>query len=206
MTFGASAPRGEWDGRELDRRLHRCAARRILVHTPAQAQDPFLDDGAPPQLVAQIYFATLEELGAEVGDLPPSKHEVMLVRRFEVAEPRIRADPWCTYLVRYAGPAEDADAWHAHYLAHHPQLMARLPGIRELEIYIPVDWAGTLPGERVRSLQRNKVAFDSPAALTAALDSPVREAMRADYAKFPPFSGQVTHFPMLTRKINVVCP
>ena len=179
---------------------------RALVHAPAQARDPFLHDGAPPPLVAQIYFATLPQPGEALARLPPSKYEAMLVHRFEVAEPGIRSDPWCTYLVRYAGPAEDADAWHAHYLAHHPQLMARLPGIRELEIYVPLDWAGTLPGERVRSLQRNKVAFESPAALTAALNSPVREAMRADYAKFPPFTGRVTHFPMLTREINVVCP
>ena len=45
------------------------------------------------------------------------------------------------------------------------------------------------------------VAFDSPAALSAALNSPLREEMRADFRKFPPFSGRVTHFPMLTRSM-----
>jgi uncharacterized protein (TIGR02118 family) len=109
-------------------------------------------------------------------------------------------EPWCTYLVRYEGPAEDPQAWLARYLAHHPALMLRLPGIRELEIYTAIDWIGAMPGRRVRSLQRNKVAFDSPDALNAALDSPERRAMRADYAQLPPFSGRVLHFPMLTRR------
>ncbi len=58
-----------------------------------------------------------------------------------------------------------------------------------------------MPGQRLRSLQRNKVAFDSPEALNAALDSPERRAMRADYAQLPPFSGRVLHFPMQTRRI-----
>jgi hypothetical protein len=50
-------------------------------------------------------------------------------------------------------------------------------------------------------MQRNKVAFDSAAALTAALNSPERRAMRADYAQLPHFSGAVTHYPMSTRVV-----
>ena len=50
-------------------------------------------------------------------------------------------------------------------------------------------------------MQRNKVGFDSAAALTAALNSPVRLEMRADYNRLPRFSGKVTHFPMATRVI-----
>jgi hypothetical protein len=51
-------------------------------------------------------------------------------------------------------------------------------------------------------MQRNKVAFDSAEALTAALNSPVRKEMRADYAALPPFSGRVTHYPMATSVIS----
>jgi hypothetical protein len=47
-------------------------------------------------------------------------------------------------------------------------------------------------------MQRNKVVFDSPAALTAALNSPVRHEMRAAFARFPAFTGPITHFPMAT--------
>ncbi|HEX2565399.1 MAG TPA: EthD family reductase [Burkholderiales bacterium] len=175
-----------------------------LAHTPARAHDPFLDDGAPPQLVLQLYFASLPELeqAATRVTWPQSlvSYEAMLVRRYPVRDSGA-GEPWCTYLVRYEGPAQDPHAWLAHYLAHHPALMARLPGIRELEIYTALDWVGAMPGERLRSLQRNKVAFENPGALNAALDSPERRAMRADYAALPPFSGRVLHFPMLTRRI-----
>ena len=119
----------------------------------------------------------------------------VLVRRFPVPQPAFLR---CTYLVAYEGPAQDPDAWHAHYLAHHPPIMAELPGIRELEIYTPLQWVGGGAWRRERSLQRNKVAFDSPQALEAALGSPVRAKMRADFATFPRYAGRVTHYPMLT--------
>jgi hypothetical protein len=76
--------------------------------------------------------------------------------------------------------------------------MARFPGIRQVEIYTRIDWRGSLPWPRVEHMQRNKVVFDSPAALTAALNSPARHEMRAAFARFPAFTGPVTHFPMAT--------
>ena len=77
--------------------------------------------------------------------------------------------------------------------------MASLPGIRELEVYSPVSFSfGAVRWQPVRSLQRNKVAFDTPQALQAALASPVRAKMRADFARFPPYRGPVTHYPMLS--------
>jgi len=51
-------------------------------------------------------------------------------------------------------------------------------------------------------MQRNKVVFDSAEALTAALNSPVRDEMRADYKQFPSFSGENAHFAMATREIR----
>ena len=175
-----------------------------LMHTAASAHDPYLNDGASPPLVLQLYFASLPELehAAAHARWPEGivNHEAMLVRSYSPAHSK-KDEPWCTYLVRYEGPAEDPQAWLGHYLAHHPPLMLRLPGIRELEIYTAIDWIGALPGKRLRSLQRNKVAFDSAEALNAALDSPERRAMRADFAQLPPFSGRVLHFPMQTRRI-----
>src|SRR5262245_33774657 len=110
--------------------------RRVHVYTPGRARDPFLDDGAPPPFVLQLYFDALPRLEAALaGPLAPAKGrceaQAMLVRPFIVPEPR--EDHLCTYLVAYEGPAQDEDAWHAYYLAHHPPLMAKLPGIRQLE-------------------------------------------------------------------------
>lgn len=168
------------------------------VYTPDQAHDPFLNDGAPPPLVVQMYFRSLEELEkadyAAIGG--SGTCQAMAVRRFVNRPVRV---PYCTYLVSYEGPAEDAGAWHAHYLANHPPLMAKLPGLRELEVYTPLMSVARTPWRKVDYLQRNKVAFDDAAALNAALASPVRHEMRADYAQLPRFSGAVKHYPMQTR-------
>ena len=178
---------------------------KLHVYTPGRAHDPFLNDGAPPPLALQLYFGSLSSLEAAMaGPLSPVRAvceaQAMLVRPFAVPEPR--QDPLCTYLVAYEGKAEDENAWHAYYLAHHPALMAKLPGIRELEIYTPVQWLCPPGWRRAQCMQRNKVAFDSAEALSAALNSPVRKEMRADYAKLPAFSGRVTHYPMATSVLS----
>jgi uncharacterized protein (TIGR02118 family) len=175
--------------------------KKCRVHIPATARDPFLQDSAAPALVLQVYFVELAALQAGIAALetilgPGAECEAMAVTAFPVAQPGCGA---CSYLVAYSGPADDPAAWHAHYRSHHAPLMAELPGIRELELYAPVDWhkrQGTW--KPVRSLQRNKVVFDTPQALEAALQSPVRAKMRADFATFPPYRGKVSHFPMLS--------
>jgi uncharacterized protein (TIGR02118 family) len=176
---------------------------RAHVYTPQRANDPLLDDGAPPPLVLQIYFDELPLLeqacAGPLLNINNGVAQAMTVRRFPVPNP---GKPDCTYLVAYDGPAQDEHAWHAHYLAHHPPLMARLPGIRELEVYTRVDWIAPPSWQRANCIQRNKVAFDSAEALTAALHSPVRHEMRADFRSLPAFSGAVTHFAMATRVVS----
>lgn len=194
---------------------------RALVHTPARAHDPLLDDGAPPRLALQLYFESLRALEAAAGRAGPLQalaraevlpamagagveQQAMAVRAYEVPEPAGTSGPgdtWCTYLVAYPGPAEDLHAWLDDYLAHHVPLMARLPGIRELEVCTPIEYVCHLPWARATCMQRNKVAFDSPAALSAALASPLRHEMRAHFRALPRFAGGVTHFPVSTRAV-----
>jgi hypothetical protein len=80
--------------------------------------------------------------------------------------------------------------------------MARLPGIRELEIYTRLDWVSALPFGRVSFMQRNKVAFDSADALTQALNSAIRHELRACFRTFPPFTGPNTHHAMASRVLH----
>lgn len=180
------------------------ACRAALRHTPARAHDPYLNDGAPPAQVLQLYFDSLAGLEAAAGALGgPWSAQAMAVHRFPVREGSGEAadGPRCTYLVAYEGPAEDEAAWHAEYLAHHVPLMASLPGLRELEVYTPIDWRCPGALERVRYLQRNKVVFDGEEALSAALSSPVRSAMRAHFRTLPAFAGRVTHYAMASVRL-----
>lgn len=186
--------------------------RQGVVYTPSSTDDPYLNDGPPPQLVLQLYFAAIDELEAALaGHLrqlaaigTDATQQAMLVRRYPVPDPVFRTPAGelpCTYLVAYEGKAENLTAWLEHYIADHPPIMARFPRIRQIEIYSCIDWCGGLSVPRVMHMQRNKVVFDNQAALTAALNSPVRHEMRAAFHRFPPFTGPITHFPMATHII-----
>jgi hypothetical protein len=191
---------------------------KALIHTSSNASDPYVKDDGPPDLVLQLYFATLPDLEAATAQ-PPLQvlgdvvalagaeiaQQIMAVRSFAVPEPEFgnpAGTPYCTYLVSYEGEAQDLNAWLHHYLEHHTGHMTRFPGLRELEVYTRVDAVSLLPWPRLNAMQRNKVAFDSPDALTQALHSPVRHEMRADFHTFPSFTGPNHHYAMATRVVQ----
>lgn len=189
----------------------------VYLPTPP-VQGPFANDGPFPQLVLQLYFDSIEEMEAALtsgGHLQalasptdwPSladaevTQQAVLTRRFPVPHPHRQGpsdQPCCTYLVHYPGAAEDLNVWLRHYVTHHPQIMAKFPGIRGIEILTRVDWVDSMPWRRVHHMQRNHLAFGSHEALSAALTSPVMAEMRADFHGFPPFSGGNLHYPMST--------
>jgi hypothetical protein len=189
---------------------------RALIYTPVTAEDPYLNDQSPPALAAQLYFTDIEPLEAALARnghlqaltaLPSlagasASQQAMLARSYPVPDvaPQ-RGKKRCSYLVSYEGAAENLNAWLDHYIANHPQIMARFPGIREIEVCTRIDWRGFLPWPRSNSMLRNKVVFDDAAALSAALASPVRHEMREDYKSFPPFTGPVLHDPMVSVEI-----
>ncbi|MFT8243244.1 hypothetical protein [Roseomonas sp. BN140053] len=199
------------------------ALRRGLVFTPppGQVAHPFPGDERAPMLALQLDFATIEALEAAVAAegplraladaahaLPPGTavtQQAMVRRSFPVPDATIRTASGglpCSYLVHYPGPAEDMNAWLGHYIRHHPALMAHFPDVREIEIYSRLDWCGGLPWAREEMMQRNKLVFDSPEALSAGLLSPALKAMRADFHQFPPFAGGNVHYTLLTRQVG----
>lgn len=195
--------------------------RRGLLFTPERALDPFAEYPPPPQLALQLYFPDIALLEAAAGprgglkalaepgalpsvDMQGASQQAMLVRAFPVPDPAFRTPPGaapCSDIIHYPGTVENFDAWLAFYLASHVPLMQRLPGIRELEIYTRIDWTSALPWPKAEHVQRNKVVFDDAAALAAALRSPVRAEMRADFLRFPRFAGGNRHNPMATHDI-----
>ena len=189
-------------------------ASRIMLADRAPANQPFAADGPGPDLVLQIGFAgraeaeaALSATGALAGlpallGAPASalSHQLMDLHAFPV-ETAPGKEPFCTFFVTYPGTTADLPGWLAHYDAHHPPIMRRFPGIREVETYWPMDWTSALPFARGTAMQRNKVVFDSLDALVAALASPVMEEMRADGRAFPPMSAKSTHFPMRTWRV-----
>ncbi|MDT2019588.1 hypothetical protein [Methylocella sp. CPCC 101449] len=195
------------------------------VFSPAQAHDPhYADLGGAPVLVLQLEFAEIADLenGLQAGGylscladphfLPSvagaiASHQAMLTRRYPVAEPQPVAtstspEGLLSYLVEYAGPAEDEQAWHRFYVGKHPHLLSKFPGIRGIEIYTPAVVISGLPFPFRTSMQRNKTVFDSADAMNAAMLSPVRDALRQDFHSFPPFTGEAAHYPFHTLSVR----
>jgi uncharacterized protein (TIGR02118 family) len=202
----------------LIRRIPGLARAHLL--SPAIARDPYFDDGPAPLLTLQLYFErleTLEEaagphgaLQALVAAIPPGLaparvfQQVTWTRFFPVSEPiGTPPDPRhsCSFLVHYPGAPDSLNEWLSYYMSHHVPLICRFPGVRAVEVHTRVDWVDALPWRREQHFQRNKIVFDSAAALERALHSPVREQMKADRASFPPFSGGNVHHPLATETI-----
>ena len=196
---------------------------RGLVFTPTDTPTahPFDADAPPPALALQLNFdeiGTLEAALARDGHLQALAdedalaslagaritHQAMLTRFFPVDDPAFAtrdSELPCSYLVHYPGEADDFNTWLAHYVDHHPQIMRRFPGIRQIEIYSRLDWTAFMPWHRTDYMQRNKLVWDSPAALSAALFSTTFKDMRADFGVFPAFTGGNVHYPMTTHTV-----
>jgi hypothetical protein len=64
---------------------------------------------------------------------------------------------------------------------------------------------GALPWPRVSHMLRNKVVFDAPPTVTAALNSPARHDKMREYATFPKFTGPGAQDPMRTAMVGPSC-
>lgn len=194
---------------------------RALLMLPAEVRDMYTDDGASPRLVIQLYYPRIEDLEHAAGASGPLQrlrnpalwrdlgdvtitHQAMIGRAYPVPDATLRQSgdaPPCAYMVHYPGHADDFNAWLTHYLDNHPQIMFDFPAIRDIELYTRCDWRDALDWQRVHYMQRNRQIFDNVAGLQAALSSPVRVRMRADFEAFPTFHGSNRHFPMYVETV-----
>jgi len=176
--------------------------------------DPFNNDGPGPLLMAMLQFPTKEKLQAGLADplfeksltgMPVAATGTRFERRFfplvDTPNPGPLRAPF-SYVVRYHHPAKNVAEFISHYVADHPPILGKLPEIRSVLCYLPID-AGA-PGilKPADYMIGNEVAFDSPEAFNAAMASPVRHELRAHFKSFPPFTGKNTHYPMMRRQLT----
>jgi hypothetical protein len=188
---------------------------RDLYLGAGDAKDPLVDDGPGPLLIAMLAFADAHALDAAIADgafgaplsrLPDGVRAAgaaMECRHYPVAGAAAPADlraPF-SYVVRYHRPAENAAAFIANYVATHPPTLARLPGIRNIMCYFPLDLPNPPGLAKADYMLGNEVVFDDVAAFNRAMASPVHQELRAHFHAFPPFSGANTHFPMLRTRL-----
>jgi hypothetical protein len=210
---------GPWfDGgpRETWLQLPQLASFDVYVPADAAARDPFVDDGAGPLMLVTLDFTSVGALRAALsGDaiadaasrLPAGMSATVtaLERRYYPVAGQstvgLLAAPF-SYLVRYHRPAENETAFVANYLASHPPTLARLPDIRSIICYFPIDDCDDRRLPSAGYIIGNEVAFDTIEAFNAAMASPVRLELRAHYRAFPPFTGANTHY--LMRRTRLV--
>jgi hypothetical protein len=187
----------------------------LYVGVAEGAKDPLVDDGPGPLLIAMLAFADEGALGkaivsaafgpslARLPDGLRATGEAMECRHYPVAgavAPPALLAPF-SYVVRYHRPAEDEAAFVANYVATHPPTLARLPAIRNVMCYFPLDVPNPPGLAKANYMLGNEVVFDDVAAFNRAMASPVRQELRAHFRAFPPFSGTNTHYPMLRRRV-----
>jgi uncharacterized protein (TIGR02118 family) len=183
----------------------------VDVYSPLRgARDPFVMEEAGPLVFAMTDFAdenalrsavvedALDSCMARAPDGLAFTATPLLRTRFPMGNPSATASDAAPYryVVRYHGPPEAAAGFAAHYRRTHPPLLAKLPRIRAIECYEQVGGFRALRMPPADYLVGNEVEFDSADDFNAAMASPARVALRADFEALPPVFHTNTHFAM----------
>ena len=142
-------------------------------------------------------FKALVEAGGN-GELACEAFETIDYSIAGEDSPKPRTAP-LSFNVRYYRPVADEAAFNEFYLAHHPQILAHLPEIRNVLCYTPVEWTDTHDIPPSDCFLGNEVVFDSLDSFNAAMASDVRHELRRDYNSFPVRPGPNTHYATLRR-------
>lgn len=198
----------------------------IETYRPAPGDQPGFDDVPRPPLLVELNLADLHvardligsapfqealtlRIDGETGHRPGSADiraatvDVFTPRHFDLpghAEPPRRTAA-LSYVVRYYRPAPDEQAFVDFYVSHHPLLLARFPGIRNVLCYLPTELE--LPEGMASSgaFFGNEVVFDDLDALHRALESDVLQELLAEGKTFPPY-GHCEHHAMLRERVH----
>ena len=127
----------------------------VDLFTPEPSHDPFLNDGSGPLLVVQMRFSDQQTLAQGLTsqvltdalrilrNLPVDGGEIvqeaLKLEHYPVSGEATEPGA-VSYLVNYQRPADDELAFLKHYRAHHPPIMLQFPGLRSLELGLPIGW------------------------------------------------------------------
>ncbi len=182
----------------------------LYVPAAGRPKDPMVNDSGGPPFLMMLELSSIaalkqivrsENFAAPLSRLPAGldlSADAMERRYYSVSGQRsaMTLSAPFSYSVRYHRPAEDEARFVDFYLANHPPLLARLPDVRNVICYLPlagIDPAGLPSADYMLG---NEVVFDTIEAFNTAMASEQRRALRADFARFPRFTGANTHYPM----------
>jgi len=212
---GVTEPAPPWFDAELVLALRNLADLSALdLYRPVGGtHDPYNKDEGPPLLIAVTEFRSRDALEAATPAVERTLAQfpagigatiTAMERCFYPVDGETTAGPLrapFSYVVRYHRPAEDEAAFVAHYVADHPRLEARFPGIRSIMCYFPLAAPVSQRVPCADYMLGNEVVFDCVEDFNTAMQSPVRHEMREHFHSFPKFSGAVTHFAMLRERL-----
>jgi hypothetical protein len=205
-------------GASLDFLKSNDAVQAVETYTPEPGDVPRMDDVPAPTIIIQIDVddaAAAETLvqsdkfqqlfidkGAYAAAVEKINLEILEPVHFPLPgleTPPPRTAP-LSFVVRYYGPVKDASHFVDFYTSHHPPILSKFEGIRNVLCYLPLDWRTTKEVSDERLIIGNEVVFDDLDALKRALQSDVLEEAIADGASFPPF-GHNSHHAMHRERI-----
>ena len=190
------------------------------------SRDPYNSHSSGPLMLLMLDFASRDDLAKAAASgaiAAPVKDRALrsalrvtatgeaFARRFfpvgEGTAPAPLEAPF-SYVVRYHHPADDVAAFIENYLATHPVTQARLPGIRSIMCYLPLDEISASGLGHAGSdlaaanyMIGNEVVFDHIEDFNVAMESPARHELRAHFHEFPRFAGANTHYPMTRSRL-----
>jgi uncharacterized protein (TIGR02118 family) len=202
-----------WYGSEATRAwsaLPGLAAFDLYVPATGHPKDPMVNDGSGPLFLLMLEFSSMAALEQAARSRYFAAPLLSLPAGLELsADPMERLSypvagqtaamplsaPF-SYSVRYHRPAEDEARFVDFYLTSHPPLLARLPDVRNVICYLPVQGIEPAGLPSADYMLGNEVVFDTIEAFNTAMASEARRELRADFARFPRFTGPNTHYPM----------
>lgn len=193
--------------------------RFVETFRPAAGAVPEFGEDAGPALLAEINVDSLDDAerllrsatlrdalrlsGSAARGETPATVDVFHAVHFPLpghARPPPRTAP-LSFVVRYYRPVKDEYAFANFYTSHHPLLLARFPGIRNVLCYLPTGLGLPAGIDPSGAFFGNEVVFDDLDSLNRALASDVLPQLRAEGKLFPSY-GRNTHHAMLRNTVH----